>query len=60
MSGIRSATQSVVVSAVKPATGHVTDATPQQPVVPANAIYAAGQPIPNPVGDGYLTYGAIV
>lgn len=28
--------------------------------VPTNAVYANGKPIPNPLGSGYLVYGAVV
>ena len=31
---------------------------PVGPTIPDNAIYAKGEPIPDPSGTGYLTYGA--
>lgn len=36
--------------------GQAQAVVPPGPTIPANAIYANGEPIPDPAGGGYLTY----
>lgn len=51
-SAASSATRSAGNTAAKPATGYA----PPSSDIPDNAIYANGEPIPDPAGGGYLTY----
>ena len=53
----RPAAQTVARPASRPVNGYTPPAPPSDPI-PANAIYANGEAIPDPAGGGYLTYGA--
>lgn len=52
---VSSAAASVIRSVVISVTGYVVIDVPSD--IHANAIYANSEPIPDPAGGGYLTYG---